>query len=416
MTSPAWRLTAVLFLIVNLHGAPAQATLIGTQASELTFPRILNSPLSSANSSDFAGKLLILDFWATWCTPCITGMPHLQQLQEKYAGQVQVLTITDEPEERIRTFLAHRPMALPVVLDPERKLAAAFPHRAIPHSVILDEKRIVRAITTSAEITDTVIENVLQGRTAGVEEKKDDLFFDPERPLSPENALYQCTVTSFQEGAPSLSTDFSKSDGPYAHRRILAVNLALENLYALAYGFSAGTHTRVEVQDKRPFKWSKRTTYCIDLIVPAELGARRFAILQQQLGELFPYTATIQERESPVKVLRLNRARPLRLRASSEGAAAAVSMSGRGLWMKASPLRSVADFIQAMLVVPVLDDTELQGRYDLELPWYRENPSRIHDDLAAIGLELVNERRALRLLVIADRNIPAGTATTPAPP
>lgn len=52
-----------------------------------------------------AGKVYVVEFWATWCPPCIQSMPHLAELQERYGDKVQIVSISDEDLERVEAFL-----------------------------------------------------------------------------------------------------------------------------------------------------------------------------------------------------------------------------------------------------------------------------------------------------------------------
>lgn len=174
--------------------------------SNMTFQNILNFEKSSAMLSDFKGKVVILDFWATWCAPCISSFPKLESIQSKFGNQLQILTITDDPKERIELFLEKRKMSLPVVLDSDRTIAQKFPHRSIPHLVIIDEKGVIRAITTSSNITEETMQKVINGESISLEEKQDAMDFDPNELLSGNgNFSYQATFTPFKEGFPSFS-------------------------------------------------------------------------------------------------------------------------------------------------------------------------------------------------------------------
>ena len=82
---------------------------VGSVAPDLN----VASWLSKGNSDQFPevtkfekGKVYIVEFWATWCPPCVASMPHLSELQEKYEAKgVQVISITDEPLEEVSAFL-----------------------------------------------------------------------------------------------------------------------------------------------------------------------------------------------------------------------------------------------------------------------------------------------------------------------
>lgn len=51
------------------------------------------------------GRIYVVEFWATWCGPCLMSMPHLSQLQQQYAGQVTMIGVTDEPPQKVEAFL-----------------------------------------------------------------------------------------------------------------------------------------------------------------------------------------------------------------------------------------------------------------------------------------------------------------------
>ena len=61
------------------------------------------------------GKVYVVEFWATWCPPCVASMPHLSQLQEKYADDVQVISITNEPIEQVAGFLQRKVRSNPSI-------------------------------------------------------------------------------------------------------------------------------------------------------------------------------------------------------------------------------------------------------------------------------------------------------------
>ena len=113
------------------------------------------------SSSSLRGKVVLLNFWATWCPPCRAEIPDLIALQTKYRDQLQVIGISEDeaPPEVVKRFVSDHRMNYPVVMKtPE--LAKLFPGVvALPTSFVLDrESRIVQkhvgqltAATTEAE-------------------------------------------------------------------------------------------------------------------------------------------------------------------------------------------------------------------------------------------------------------------------
>lgn len=92
------------------------------------------------------GKVVLVNFWATWCEPCRDEMPALARLQKKLGPQrfVVLAVNVDEPESRIRRFLEQTPLGFPVLLDPERKAGRAWSVRVLPASYVVDREGRIR--------------------------------------------------------------------------------------------------------------------------------------------------------------------------------------------------------------------------------------------------------------------------------
>jgi len=89
--------------------------------------------------SEYRGKVILINFWATWCGPCRDEMPSIQGLKEKLAGRPFVVLAVnlDEPESRIKRFLTEMKVDFTVLLDPERKVARAWEARILPASFVI---------------------------------------------------------------------------------------------------------------------------------------------------------------------------------------------------------------------------------------------------------------------------------------
>ena len=92
------------------------------------------------SSTDWRGKVVFVNFWATWCLPCLTEIPDLVALQEKYRDQLVVLGISEDegPTESVKQFVAERKVSYPVAMStPE--LRKQFPGvSALPTTFVLD--------------------------------------------------------------------------------------------------------------------------------------------------------------------------------------------------------------------------------------------------------------------------------------
>ncbi len=91
---------------------------------------------------DLSGKVAILDFWATWCSPCHLQAEILEELQEEFAGQdLEIVSIdTGEVAERVRTFVEKNPKAFAVLIDADSKVSDEFEVTALPTVILLDRQ------------------------------------------------------------------------------------------------------------------------------------------------------------------------------------------------------------------------------------------------------------------------------------
>lgn len=101
------------------------------------------------DSRAVSGKVVVLDFWATWCAPCLTQLPALQEVHERYANNPDVLVLGVILEEermmpRIVAFNENKGYTFPMAFDTFHRMATRFGADKIPHTVIIDQKGIVR--------------------------------------------------------------------------------------------------------------------------------------------------------------------------------------------------------------------------------------------------------------------------------
>jgi peroxiredoxin len=90
---------------------------------------------------DLHGKVVLLNFWATWCPPCRKEMPDLQALYDKYKDQgFVVLAISDEDSAKVAPFIAEKKIGYPVMLDPGGKVHELFEVEGIPKSFVYDRE------------------------------------------------------------------------------------------------------------------------------------------------------------------------------------------------------------------------------------------------------------------------------------
>jgi thiol-disulfide isomerase/thioredoxin len=102
---------------------------------------------SGAATSEHPGQIVVIDFWATYCPPCIKSLPRLQVLQDRYAGKVHILAVSEDEElEVIPPFLSRTDVRLPVVWDKGKVMGDRYGVDSLPQTFVLDRKGVVRFV------------------------------------------------------------------------------------------------------------------------------------------------------------------------------------------------------------------------------------------------------------------------------
>ncbi len=152
-------------------GGAGQMGLIGQEAPGFAGQTLGGDEISLEG---LRGKVVVLDFWATWCAPCVAVLPQVQQVATRFAGRnVVVIGINQDRagnEEKVRDFLAARSLNFRQILDFEGELGGAYRVSAIPCTVIIDPKGVIQDIDLGGhqnleESLSERIETVLRGET-----------------------------------------------------------------------------------------------------------------------------------------------------------------------------------------------------------------------------------------------------------
>ena len=139
----------------------AHAKMIGNPAPDFELKKLDGSLLKL---SDLRGRVVVLDFWATWCGPCVASLPKITDLGQEYKGaEVDVIAVNiEQTSAEVRGLLDRLKISPMVVLDSDGAVARAYQAQAIPQTVIIDRDGKVKQIivggggTTEAKIRDSL--------------------------------------------------------------------------------------------------------------------------------------------------------------------------------------------------------------------------------------------------------------------
>ena len=141
-------------LALSLLAASAAAVEPGAPAPVFRLPTFDSG--QAVSLADFRGKVVFVDFWASWCSPCRQSLPLYDQLREHYAAaDFVVLAIgLDEDVADAKAFLAEHPVKYATLQNPQGDVARAFDLKGMPSSYLIDRDGIVRARHVGFEAKD----------------------------------------------------------------------------------------------------------------------------------------------------------------------------------------------------------------------------------------------------------------------
>ena len=414
--------------------SPAQtvkALNVGDEVPDITISNIYNYPASSVELPQLKGKLVILDFWATWCGSCIREFPKMQQLQQQYKGKMQIFMVdadTSESDSHVSTFLTRRKertgesFTLPYALHND--VGLYFPLKEIPHYVWINRFGKLAGITNAEDVSAANIEKFLSDSSFTLVTKKDYLRFNPEKPLlidenggdDPTGFLYRSVITGFKENLGAAIGMKGNADGDIT--RMFALNCNLPTLLAIAYPsvFSSIGTDRIIIESK---KYNKKdftdhslgllpeNRFCYELITPAVSRAEAYRYMQQDLYRNFRLSATNDVRAMDCYILQATKT-AVRLKTGGGKPFIDVQPNTLNKFIRnESSSQLVSQVLQPLFSVPVIDESHLSYKIDLSFPFEfsNYNTEQITRFLAAKGLQLVKTNRKIKAVIISDRPI-----------
>lgn len=425
---------------------------VGDQVPDLTFTSVVNAKSKEFKLSDIKGKLVILDFWATWCNSCIVAFPKLNELQNKFKDDIQVMGVTDQNFEMIKRFYDQRmekqnlKLVIPTVTE-DTTLKNYFPHQSISHVIWIGRDGKVIAITGSEEVNEENITKILNQENVELKAKIDrktrgDINMDEpfvlEKLAAPlytnegvtEGGIrFKSIITKYIENIPSgFSFNYTG--------RIICQNIPLESMFMHAYSFenlSSGEylftfpHNKLKWEvgnndlynlplDKNElkiFRNNKDNYYCYELIFPdfykgpevypGQLEDIRFIatkIMRQDLMKWTGFKSSMELRESTVLVLSMLDSTKLISPINYEKSEIDPAFIG-GTFKNTNMLhfkRSMYHFLQ--MGPPLIDETNYSGMLNFKLESKLTDYKMLGSELESYGLSLKEEVRTIPLLVI----------------
>lgn len=397
----------LVFASVNSFAIADQG---GPKIGDLPPPLTLTKPIQGPPTNDLTweklkGKVVVVEFWATWCGPCIKAIPHLNDLVEQFKDKpVVFISVTSENEEVVRLFLKNHPIKSAVMLDDFEVLKQAYHVAGIPHAVIVDATGHIAAIVHPQHIEAKNLEEVLAGKKCSLPEPEIYTVSKDSDEVVPNQApaLFEISIREHKMPpnirGPICMWSHDTNNGVF-EGKIATVESALHSVFD-----EAADRTFIECQLPDDY-------YDFELRAPSghanELQNQFAGALQATFGIEVKQTTKMME----VYVMTQISTNAPGLREVEKPGGGGGGMNG-GFRLHGSPMKGVAGFLEEALGKPVFDETGLTGAFDVDMKWKLsedEKQREFKPDADAVitaarerlGLQLTPEQRSVSVLEVS---------------
>lgn len=406
----------LLPLLSGAQSPPVKALNIGDTVPDITITNVYNYPASKIQLSDLKGKLVILDFWATWCGSCLSAFPEMHELKKTFGNDLDILFVNSfsgDNEAKVAHTFANlhkrtgRNILLPYVLQ-DSLLSRYFPHKYVPHYVWLASGGRVLAITDRDAVTSGNIKAFLDGTQPSLIVKNDKLAYKPEVPLlvdgnggDDSTFLYRSIVTKYKENLgetgglevneAGLVTKFYLID-THILTIIKEANPQMHNFKAFQIQF--------DVPDPDKYKYfkdrekQKANSFCYELICsPSPISVVR-KYIRSDLEKFFNITVTINKHSMD----------GYDLKAIGGPDNITVVDTSYSKTLTKQPVKAVISLLEGLLQKPVSDQTAINSKIDFNYPKGMESYSleKMNQVLKKNGFYLVPAKQNVSIAVIKE--------------
>jgi len=198
-------LVALLLATPSLWAHPEK----GTPAPPLNTLTLLQAPMGArADWASLKGKVVVLEFWATWCSPCVAGLPRFNQLVESLdPAKFQFISIDDEDPKAVQNFLNKKKMSGWVGVDPSGGVFHRYGVESRPTTIIVDGSGKIVAVTEIDSLSAADLQAVAEGKNVAFKPTME--ITEASVPSSPdtERSLFAVSVS---KAPPDAKTTIAK--------------------------------------------------------------------------------------------------------------------------------------------------------------------------------------------------------------
>lgn len=372
----------------------------GDRMPDLVIKNIINAPVREFSINDARdGKIVLLNFWGTWCSPCIPEMDRLAKLQKANAGKIRVIGISNDLPDRLGKYIRTKPSTLWLATDTSYFLYELLGLPAVGNCLVIGADKQIIAVLETSTVDQLLIDKLLRGESIQSNANILKAVNTGEDPFGLDSlARESFTVRGYRKGSQTKGQRYN--GGPFAHRRVSWFNICATTILNETYGIRSASQVVYETREDEICDFdNKNTLCCVDLLVKPEEKDSLYPILQKKLLAIVPFKARIEYRTIPVYILKRKGNEPLNMTVSS-ASTPSYSFDGHGYDGEGVLVSEFAsDYLGSQLGIPVIDETGLKARYDIKTVNELSTKENTLTAVEKLGLTVEKGERPVKVVV-----------------
>ena len=423
-------LTSLVFTIVFTITSYAQnkSLKIGDPVPESfwTTPlKTVNHPQKTIKLSEDKNKLILIDFWSTWCSACLMSLPKIEALQQKFGNKVKILPVSSQDKSALEKFFSSsngKKYKNLLSTYEDKKLHELFPHVGVPFIIWIKDGKVFNS-TDAGQLTEQTINEVLNGDKSSLQTI---IQMNRERPLmlsedyDRQRNVQLLNYSFFAKGQiPDIGAGgtYRKTTSGKIHGRQFT-NLSLWDMY-YAIGFelfrqkeeTSFTEKRMIIEVKEPEQLMPiekadgsndgTNLYNYEFIIPEQKSDSLYNYMLEDLNRYSGYTVTLEKR--PVKCFVLVRT-STKDKLATKGGEKRSTFPRTPSILRNVPLKNMVNMLNGEIPIKELfiDETRYTGNVDLEVSGVTDIAT-LKKELQRYDLDLIPKERDVLMLVIKDQ-------------
>ena len=376
--------------------------------------QLVNHPQKTFSLNQDKDKLILLDFWATWCSSCLLNFPKMEELQKQFGDKIKILAVSNQDRLVLEKFFASKNgqrYKNVVSVAGDKMFHQLFPHKGVPYIIWIKEGKLVNT-TDGEQVTEKTIQEVLGGENSSLQTV---VQMSRDRPLmlsenfDNEKDLSMISYSLFAKGrirGMGFGSGFHRSGQIVYGRQFTNFSFweiasAIANEIFQKQNQSFNEKRRIIEFKNSEGRIEDKSLYNYEYIVPQSKADSLYPLMLENLSRFADYKTTIEKRK--VKCLVLKRTSTVdKLKTKGSEMSFLFSLSKTNL--QNTSLYALVNSQNAVptISLPIVDETGYPNNIDLKMGAISDLNS-IRKELLRYDLDLVEAERVLDMLVISEK-------------